>query len=175
MANFPRFDEYMSRPATEHAAAGIISSLVEDWLDDYCSKWPSKDIIETSVGDSHYLFDVELERLIAAWKISAGRDSHERDKSRMAGFPKHEDRELYHRGHAIPHRLGGGTDINLVLQLGSINIGAFRGLEREAQATPGALYFTYWLYNDGTSQVPSSVEQGLIQPGRPANIISHAN
>lgn len=175
MANYSNLNKFMSRSAPTQPMTGIISSLVEDWLQDYSSKWKSADIVETSVAEANYLFDLGPERLIAAWMISAGRDAHERDHSRMAGFPKHEKWSLYHRGHAIPHRLGGGTDINLVLQLGSINIGAFRGLEREAQATPGALYFTYWLYGNGKSQVPSGVEQGLIQPGRPANIVSHGN
>jgi len=78
---------------------------------------------------------------------------------------------LYHRGHAIPHTLGGATDINLVPQLGAVNVGAFRALERAAVATPGALYFTYWSYrgsrlrtargHDEPGQVPTAVEQGL--------------
>lgn len=46
----------------------------------------------------------------------------------------------YHRGHAIAHTLGGGTDINLFSQRGMLNIGEFRRLERAAVADPNALY-----------------------------------
>ena len=74
---------------------------------------------------------------------------------------------LYHRGHAIPHTLGGPTDINLVPQLGRINVGQFRTLEKRAVATPGSLYFTYWSYartraagRSSASQTPVAVDQG---------------
>ena len=79
-------------------------------------------------------------------------------------------------GHAIPHTLGGLTDINLVPQLGRINVGPFRELERLAVATPGALYFTYWKYGRSTAtQRPEGVDQGLLRPGRPAEIRRHPN
>jgi hypothetical protein len=81
----------------------------------------------------------------------------------------------YHRGHAIPHTLGGPTDINLVPQRGSINVGPFRALERQAVATPGSLYFTYWIYQGPTEQTPRWVEQGLLVPGRPPDIRKHSN
>ena len=81
----------------------------------------------------------------------------------------------YHRGHAIPHRLGGGTDINLVPQAGSVNIGAFRELEREAVAIPTALYFTYWMYGRGDDQKPTASQQGLLKPGGPLALRNHGN
>ena len=70
----------------------------------------------------------------------------------------------YHRGHAIPNQMGGGTDINLVAQKGAINIGPFREIERKAVANPSSLYFTYWIYPPGNSQRPTRVQQGLILP-----------
>ena len=91
----------------------------------------------------------------------------------MAGHPLSAG-GLYHRGHAIPHTLGGPTDINLVPQLGAINIGPFRALERQAVATPGALYFTYWQYS-GQSQTPIAVDQGLVVPGQMPVIRTHGN
>lgn len=70
--------------------------------------------------------------------------------------------------------MGGPTDINLVPQLGSMNVGAFRALEKAAVANAGALYFTYWIYVD-ESQKPASVEQGLLRAGRAPEISIHFN
>jgi hypothetical protein len=99
----------------------------------------------------------------------------------MAGYPLSAG-SLYHRGHAIPHRLGGPTDINLVPQLGKINIGPFRPLEKKAVATPGSFYFTYWTYlgsaraRDGRlGQTPTGVDQGLLIPGQNPLISRHGN
>jgi hypothetical protein len=99
----------------------------------------------------------------------------------MAGHPLSTG-PLYHRGHAIPHTLGGPTDINLVPQLGRINIGPFRPLEKKAVATPGSLYFTYWTYvgtpraRDGRAgQTPTGVDQGLLIAGQPPQITRHGN
>jgi hypothetical protein len=92
----------------------------------------------------------------------------------MAGHPLSRG-PRYHRGHAIPHTLGGGTDINLVAQLGAVNIGPFRPLERRAVATPGSLYFTYWIYGGGGAQTPIAVEQGLLVAGQRADVRRHAN
>jgi hypothetical protein len=132
------------------------------------------EVVETTVDRFSYLFDVAAERLIAAWGVSRGRDAAARDRSRMAGHPLSAG-PLYHRGHAIPHTLGGPTDINLVPQRGSVNVGAFRELERRAVATPGALYFTYWIYRNVQSQTPTDVDQGLIVPGRPPELRTHRN
>jgi hypothetical protein len=92
----------------------------------------------------------------------------------MAGHPLSAGPD-YHRGHAIAHRLGGQTDINLVPQLGKVNIGAFRPLERKAVATPGSMYFTYWLYSGGVRQTPSGVDQGLLVAGQLPDIRRHGN
>ena len=152
----------------------VIPALVGAWLDDYTRSSPSPNIVETTAGGFSYLFDIANERLIAAWGISRGMHGAPRDKSRMAGHPLSAGPH-YHRGHAIPHSLGGPTDINLVPQLGSVNVGPFRRLEREAVASPGALYFTYWRYGRADTQVPSGVEQGLLRPGAAPRISRHAN
>ena len=152
-----------------------IDALIDMWLADYNSRTPSLDVVETTYGDFAYLFDIKHSRLIAAWGISRGRHGAPRDKGRMAGHPKGAGRR-YHRGHAIPHALGGLTDINLVPQLGRINIGAFRELERLAVATPGALYFTFWKYGRSTTtQKPEGVDQGILRPGLRPEIRSHSN
>lgn len=152
----------------------VIPHLVDIWLRDYERIAKTTDIVETSSNSFSYLFDIAAQRLIAAWGISRGRHAGPRDKSRMARHP-HSAGPRYHRGHAIPHTLGGPTDINLVPQLSSVNIGPFRILERKAVATPGALYFTYWVYAPGSGQKPITVDQGLLIPGQPPEIRSHPN
>lgn len=152
----------------------VIDYLIDVWLDDYGGLFRAQSIVETRSSGFSYLFDIEAERLLSAWGISQGHHAGARDKSRMAGHPNSQGPH-YHRGHAIPHTLGGPTDINLVPQLGRVNVGPFRKLEKEAVATPGALYFTYWRYPDPSSQRPSGVDQGLLVPGRPPSICSHPN
>jgi len=148
--------------------------LIGVWLDAYA--WDgSAQVVKLGTGGFQYLFDLDAGRLIAAWGVSRGRHDGARDKARMAGHPL-SDGPSYHRGHAIPHTLGGGTDINLVPQLGAVNIGPFRALERQAVATPGAFYFTFWDYRlSGGSQRPSGVDQGLLIPGQPPQLRTHGN
>jgi hypothetical protein len=177
------------RTSADIFATEVVPYLVDVWLEEYDRSTPSSNIVETSTHNPDsvarnadgtptrqfsYLFDIENERLIAAWGISHGREAADRDHSRMAGHPL-SDGHHYHRGHAIPHRLGGPTDINLVPQLGSVNVGAFRHLENEAVATPGALYFTYWVYGLPSSQRPESVDQGLLRPRSRPDIRRHTN
>jgi hypothetical protein len=125
------------------------------------------------------LFDIAAERLIAAWGLSKGKDKSPRSiiATRMKGHPLtnlvHGKR--YHRGHALPHTMGGRTDINLVPQLGAINSGPFQELERLAVATEGSLYFTYWSYPDGRAQRPSDVEQGCLIAGSAPRIANFRN
>ncbi len=157
----------------------VVPLLVDAWLREYDSRSPSRDVFEVAVGGFCFLFDLKRQRLIAAWGVSHGRHGAPRDKARMAGHPLGAGAG-YHRGHAIPHTLGGPTDINLVPQLGAINIGPFRALEKEAVATPGSLYFTYWVYPAGRSkaaatQQPIGVDQGLLLPGGPTQIRTHGN
>jgi hypothetical protein len=151
----------------------VVPWLIDRWLDEYCSAFRGDHIVETRVGAFSYLFDVDAERLIAAWGISGGAVHTPRDKSRMQGHPL-SDGSNYHRGHAIPHSLGGPTDINLVPQLGALNVGAFRRIEKAAVASPGGLYFTYWIYNTQT-QKPDFVEQGLLLPNGSVDIERFAN
>jgi hypothetical protein len=184
VAEYPRLESLLRavnpRSANAGLATKVVPYLVEVWLDDYARTSRKADIVETTVSGFSYLFDLNPDRLrlIAAWGISKGRHGGPRDKDRMRGHPL-SARELYHRGHAIPHTLGGPCDINLVPQLGKINIGPFRELERNAVATPGSLYFTYWTYarNDPSGQTPDGVEQGLLIAGHSPQITisTHGN
>lgn len=159
----------------------VVPLLGDVWLEDYVQQVSQMDIVQTSDSGFSYLFDIENERLIAAWGISHGRHAGARDASRMRGHPNSAG-PLYHRGHAIPHSLGGPTDINLVSQLGKVNVGPFRPLERKAVTTPGSLYFTYWIYagarptqGGAPGQTPTGVEQGLLVAGEPLSIHHHGN
>jgi hypothetical protein len=178
MLDYPELDVLLlhvtAATAEERMVNEVIPRLVGIWMDDYARSDQAREIVETTVENFSYLFDITEQRLIAAWGISRGRHGGKRDASRMAGHPQSAGKP-YHRGHAIAHTLGGGTDINLVAQLGAVNIGPFRELEREAVNTPGALYFTYWTYGESKSQKPVGVQQGLLVPGQPAKLRNHAN
>ncbi len=130
-------------------------------------------LMETVLDGVYYLFDVEQQRLVTASCISKGKNSHKRETSRMKGHPLSDGKD-YHRGHAIPHSMGGGTGINLVPQRAALNIGPFRVLENRAVKTPGSLYFTHWKY-EGDTQTPFAVQQGLLCPGHDADIREFSN
>ena len=173
MPSYDALNGLWKDPARKNSVPEYLANL---WITDYCQRLgvAAPDMVEVSEKDFRYLFDIAQSRLIAAWGFSVGRSDAPRDKARMAGHPGGPEPK-YHRGHAIPHRMGGGTDINLVPQLGALNIGPFRALEKSAIATPGALYFTYWIYRGARTQTPASVEQGLLCPGQDAVITSFRN
>jgi hypothetical protein len=180
LATYPKLASRSKRAQRSRRWDEVVAYLVEIWIADYFATASESDLVQTNLAGFSYLFDLKADRLLAAWGVSQGRNSADRDTARMAGHPK-AGGSTYHRGHAIPHRMGGGTDINLVPQLGSVNVGRFRQLEREAQAAPGSLYFTYWVYegalhaNDAPSQVPTHVDQGLLIFGRPPQVRHHSN
>lgn len=172
-ANYPLLPT-ITRHASEHSLkAAAVPYLIEAWLEDYWERVQSSDVVETGQAGCHYLFDVAQERLIAAWATSTGQHHEKRDAARMRSHPLGFGKR-YHRGHAIPHSGGGPTDINLVPQLGSLNVGHFRVLERQFVAQPGSLYFTHWLYED-LSQKPAAVEQGLLVAGRAPDVMVFRN
>jgi hypothetical protein len=177
VAEYPRLEGLLRAVNPRSPNAGftnkIVPYLVEVWLDDYARTSRKADIVETTVSGFSYLFDLNPDRLrlIAAWGMSQGRHGEPRDKARMRGHPL-SDAKLRDRGHAIAHSLGGPCDINLVPQLLKINRGPFQKLERNAVATPGSLYFTYWTYarNGPAGQTPAGVEQGLLIAGHSPQI-----
>jgi len=188
MVHYPNLKNYLAKVRRDNSIEFfkiVVPYLVDVWINDYCTTTRNTDIVQTSTDEFNvvffYLFDIAAERLIAAWGISEGRNGEARDRIRMAGHPLCSG-GLYHRGHAIPHSAHGGTDINLVDQLGKVNVGPFRPLEKKFVATPNSLYFTYWTYRgtrpakDGhLGQVPTGVEQGLLVPGEHPDIVRHGN
>jgi hypothetical protein len=143
------------------------------WGDRYAHDSAGANIVEVQLGSFAYLFDLTQARAIAAYGFMQGHNKTKRDSGRMAGFPKHEGRE-YHRGHMIPHTGHGGTDINLFIQLGSVNVGPFRDLEKQAVAAPGSFYFVNLLYAPrGDAQRPIAMEQGLATQGSRSRLQVH--
>lgn len=173
MANYFDLPKIVLNATTGTLEKLAVPYLLQVWVEEYASKNKGPDMVETTQGGASFLFDIARERLIAAWAVSRGPNHVKRDASRMQGHPNEHGPE-YHRGHAIPHSAGGPMDINLVPQLGKINIGPFRALEKEAVANPGSLYFTHWLYTDHT-QKPRYVEQGLLRSGFAPRIVVHSN
>lgn len=165
---------------SENDLRKVDSYLVGIWLDDYfrlVAPAPTN-VVRTSDSGFWYLYDVHQGRLIAAWGISKGKSNVPRDRSRMSGHPL-SNGALFHRGHAIPHQMGGSTDINLVPQLGLVNQGKFRERENTATRKPGALYFTYWVYKNSDTHIPDKsldtqtpawVQQAVLLPDGPADV-----
>ena len=173
MDRYPQLAEIVREAKPDSLEHDATPYLIEVWLAQYWVKAQAADVVETTQNGCSYIFDIQYERLIAAWAISRGRHPGKRDAHRMRGHPQGFG-SRYHRGHAIPHSAGGPTDINLVPQLGSLNVGSFRVLEKEAVANAGSLYFTHWIYAD-ESQKPVSVEQGLLRAGCAPAISVHFN
>jgi hypothetical protein len=183
MPNYPNLSAILQGlrpPLTETVVISQLAPhLVQAWLADYGRVTPKYDVVETKDAGFSYLFDIAAQRLIAAWGLSKGKDASPRAiiAARMRGHPLTNivGGKRYHRGHAVPHAMGGRTDINLVPQLGAINSGAFQELERLAVSTPGSLYFSYWSYPDPRAQRPSGVEQGCLVAGFAPRIINFRN
>ena len=161
--------------------ADLLDSLVPLWCNDYAGSNPASELVEVKDGMPggpifSYLFDLNLQRNVVAWGVP-GYVTHKRDAARMAGHPLGGNQGT-HRGHLMSHGTGGGTDINLVPQLGSLNIGAFRRLERQArslaQQHQSCLYFVRTLYSDGR-QMPHQIEQCIVQPSKAVSYAMHSN
>lgn len=158
----------------------ISRKLVPVWCDDYYFKNPKAELVSVDLQDSGtsftYVFDIALERTIVAYGVPIFA-KHRRDASRMAGHPLSAGSE-FHRGHLMAHSIGGGTDINLVPQLGKLNIGAFRVLERKvrdmAKQNLRCLYFVRPIYAN-KSQTPARFEQCVILPTRKLIYAEHEN
>jgi hypothetical protein len=150
------------------------------WCDEYYFTNPSAEIVLVNLDDSgstfSYLFDIESERAIAAFGVPIY-SKHRRDAARMAGHPLSAGSK-FHRGHLIAHSIGGGTDINLAPQLGSLNIGQFRILERRvrklAQDNVRCLYCVRLIYLS-SSQTPGYFEQVVVHSNKAVDYALHQN
>jgi len=160
--------------------SAIPAKLVPLWCDEYYFTNPRAELVQVDVTESatsfNYIFDIKLERTVVAFGIPIF-NQHKRDSGRMAGHPLSAGAE-FHRGHLMAHSIGGGTDINLVPQLGKLNIGAFRVLERMvrdlAQENVRSLYFVRPIYANQT-QTPKSFEQCVILSSKAIHYSLHNN
>jgi hypothetical protein len=158
----------------------IEEELIPLWCDAYYTDNPKAEVVQVDLDEASssfsYLFDIELERVLVAFGVPIY-SKHKRDASRMAGHPL-ANAGKFHRGHLMAHSIGGGTDINLVPQLGSLNIGAFRVLERlvrdMAKQSLRSFYFVRPLYGD-RSQMPNRFEQCVILPSKALLYSLHNN
>jgi len=144
--------------------------IVPKWCAAYRSVTtkPSQ-IVDVTLDGFVNVFDINSQRLIGVYGLSQGKHTGARPASRMAGHPQSAGSD-YHRGHAMAHTLGGGTDINLFSQRGKLNIGEFRRLERAAVADRNSLYFVRLTYLKGNNgQLPDWIEQGLFPSADPSN------
>src|SRR5690606_31511175 len=73
--------------AQANSYAQIERILIRQWLTEYDRNTPGNDVVSVANGNFNYLFDIENERLIAAWGVSRGKHSGKRDSSRQAGSP----------------------------------------------------------------------------------------
>src|SRR5258706_9510125 len=100
------------------------------------------------------LFDISYAGVVGVYGRSTSRTG-EYPSARMRGFPLPRSEGRLVRGHLAAHAIGGGTDINLVPQDAALNVsGAWRRLERWAQARPGAFLAVEVSYDDD-SQTPA--------------------
>ncbi|HEX4322424.1 MAG TPA: DNA/RNA non-specific endonuclease [Acidobacteriaceae bacterium] len=160
--------------------ADLPSRLVPLWCEEYVLTSPSADIVEVETGSPGsaftYLFDIQLERAIAAFGIPSTA-KHARDKSRLRGHPLAPNQGL-NRGHLMAHSIGGELDINLAPQAGKLNQGAFKRLEAEvlklAQDHQQSFYFVRLIYSN-PSQLPALFEQCIIRPNGHINYALHQN
>jgi hypothetical protein len=123
--------------------------LSDGWASTYrATSRGEVELVEVEQGKLTYLFDISYARVVGVYGRSAP-PTDEYPSARVRGFPLPRSERRLVRGHLAAHTVGGGTDINLVPQDAALNVsGAWRRLERWAQARPGAFLAVEVSYND---------------------------
>jgi hypothetical protein len=165
----------LSRPLTAVAVGQVLLDAAGDRYQGVCTRCS---LVQFPQSGATYLFDFasavnaeQEDRTVAAWAVTPAAVAR-RDVSYQRGFPLAADPggPLVDRGHLIPHLSGGEFGPNIFRQDRSLNRGwsdegkRFRGLEREAAATPGTFYFGHLLYQDDTAY-PMAIEIGILRDG----------
>lgn len=149
--------------------------LTELWISAYHRTTEDEpEIVEFSDGAYRYLFDLTLERVVAAWGPSRDADAP-RDTTRQAGFlpgftRHHPGKD---RGHFMSHAQGGLMDVNFFPQKREVNRGwssagkLYRRMEKYCAETPETFCFSRPIYGPGNrTWDPDRLEYGLLLGGR---------
>lgn len=81
-------------PSSHDWERQVIPYLVRQWLDDYCrTAAGTKNIVEATVSNFSYLFDIDQSASLRLGGVSRGKHSEARDPARMAGHPLSADGE----------------------------------------------------------------------------------
>jgi hypothetical protein len=178
-------------PPIGHRGGGVAMAALKEevpyaWAERYARLTPhATNLLWVGAEGFDYLFD-EPASLVAAGTITAAqavqdrlvgahglsrseKGDRETTASRLAGAPRgpaevmEEGRSSYDRGHVMAHSIGGGLDINLVPQLGSVNRrGLWRRMERYCQQNQGSYVFCGLVYF-GLSGHPAFIEYGVLR------------
>jgi hypothetical protein len=179
MLTLKSYEDVVASVPVRELISHLPDSLMPLWCDDYYNVNPRAELVTVDLNDSGstftYLFDLALQRIVVACGVPIVPE-HGRDYSRQAGYPKPQKRFV--KGHLIAHSMGGGMDINFIPQLGSMNGGAFRKIEKLAQKSAlenvKSFYFVRALYHDAT-EVPRMLEQCLVYPSGRMSYELHRN
>jgi len=179
MLTLKRYQDLVSSSTGNDPISSLPLRLMPLWCDDYYETNPKAELVTVELNESGstftYLFDLALARIVVACGIPIA-PTHKRDSGRQKGYPKPQ--KGFVKGHLIAHSFGGGMDINFIPQLGRMNGGAFRKIEKLAQKNAlenvKSFYFVRAFYNDDSS-VPYKLEQCLVYPSGNLNYQMHLN
>lgn len=136
--------------------------LASAWSAQYYSECPGKtELVDVKIGTMTYVFDIANSRTIGVYGTSAPNDDPRPEyrihNSLSLGNPKDV------RGHLAADSMGGGTDLNLVRQDGTLNnSGAWRAFEIYAQKNPGT-FFAVQVEYEGDTDRPSGFVYGIMR------------
>lgn len=153
----------------------LAEELTEYWISEYVKRTLDEpQILEFSDGAYRYLFDLTLDRVVAAWGPSWSAEAS-RDMTRQAGFLRgftyhHPGKD---RGHFMSHAQGGLMDVNFFPQKREVNRGwspggkLYRRMEKHCAETPGTFCFSLPIYDiSNRTWDPNLLEYGLLLGGR---------
>lgn len=158
------------------AALASWSERLDDWCDDYYSRFPAAELTEIVLSPAAFVFDHAAERVCIAYAVST-LPLMKRNVSRMRGFPKVNDSVqkalgesafAADRGHFLGHASGGDLDINLFPHRRDLNRGwsrqgkRFREMEKFVATHLGTFFYHGAVYDDDT-WIPAQLEYGVLR------------
>lgn len=135
------------------------------WIDEYGKMVQgTAEVLEFSDSAYQYLFDYNLERVIAAYGETHKNIAKKRDKNREAAFLRGFRKQYAgkDRGHFMSHKSGGLMDVNFFPQDSAVNQGhspagkIYRIMEKYCVSHEGIFCFSRPIYaSDNTTWVPN--------------------